>query len=282
MLLSEFLIAAVLAVYYRFRILRNPERRTLLYKFFLIAAAAWLVEETCILFYRFYSYSPDWSLFILDVPASIVLIWPAVIFSARDIGVRLAGRKSNLVPLIAAGVVWTDASLIEPIAVHAGLWHWNPSGVLNVPLIGIFGWAYFTLFCILACDQRGSQTAFAVLRVLLAAAACHLALISTWWTAFKWVEAPVDRTFAVATAWAVSLFLSYILFRLGAGYRIEKKILLQRLPASLFIFGLLASADIDRLLSSYAAAFTLPYLTILAQQYAFSRSTDKKEYRASN
>ena len=34
---------------------------------------------------------------------------------------------------------------LEVVAVRAGLWQWSERGITGVPLIGIFGWAYFAL-----------------------------------------------------------------------------------------------------------------------------------------
>ena len=51
----------------------------------LMALAGWLNEESCILLYRFYNYSPEWTISIAHVPLLVVLIWPLVIHSAWDL-----------------------------------------------------------------------------------------------------------------------------------------------------------------------------------------------------
>ena len=104
--------------------LRQAESRTeYLRRYGLLVLAAWVAEDSCIRCYGFYHYAPGWSLFVDQVPLAIVLIWPCVILSARE----LAG-----VPLIGAAIVLTDAGLIEPIAVQAGLWHWTEPGLFGV------------------------------------------------------------------------------------------------------------------------------------------------------
>ena len=52
-------------------------------------------------------------------------------------------RSSSRVALLGAAIVLADASLIEPIAVRAGLWRWTEPGLFAVPLVGIVGWAFF-------------------------------------------------------------------------------------------------------------------------------------------
>jgi hypothetical protein len=74
--------------------------------------------------------------------------------------------------------------------------------------------------------------------------------------------------FAVGTVWVFSLALVYTILRRRTGRRVQRKALLLRLPAALFVFLLLAlNAGGSGLLVVYALAFVPPYLTMMAQQY---------------
>lgn len=249
-------------------------------RFAFIAAAGWCAEETCILAYNFYSYSAAWRLFLIDVPLLIVLVWPAVIQSAWDLSLPLARLQVKRVPFIAAGIVGMDACLIEPVAVHAGLWHWTKPGIYDVPLIGLFGWACFAYLCIrVLCFQKRGVAAGAVTGglMVLAVFGLHLVLLCTYWGVFKWMEAPLNPIFIAAAAWGISIGLSCVIVRSDLAFRIEEKTLLIRIPAALFIFGLLAvSADTDMVLPIYAVAFAVPYLTVMMKQYRPLKGTPVK------
>lgn len=267
----EFVAFLIITVFYLFRILGYPERKRTLIRLTLIATASWCAEETCILSYGFYSYCTNWRLSLLDVPILIMLVWPAVIQSAWDLASQIAARKVKLVPIIAAGIVWTDAFLIEPVAVNAGLWHWNRPGIYHVPLIGLFGWAYFAYLCVLVFDLKDRKvvsSAFNRVSVVLPVLGSHLMLLCTWWALFKWIDTPLNTIFVAGIAWGLSICLSGAIFRSNLAFRIEKTTLLSRIPAAMFIFGLLAvPADTDRYLVIYAVAFVLPYLTLMVKQY---------------
>ena len=246
----------------------NNEGNITFIRFALIAAASWITEETCILLYRFYGYSPGWRFFLSNVPIIVIVIWPAVIHSARNLAIQLVGRDRKRVPFLAAGIVWTDASLIETVAVSADLWHWNEPGIFNVPLIGIFGWAFFAFLCILVFEvtdrknlSRGLRILFSVIPVV----GTHLLLVCTWWLVFRWINTPVDSTYAAGTAWSLSLLLVYGILKYQIEFRVETKALVLRLPAALLVFLLLAlSAGASKHLVVYAAAFVPPYLALMA------------------
>ena len=276
----EFVAFLIATVYSLFRILGYPERKRTLIRLALIAAAGWCVEETCILSYGFYSYSTDWRLSLFNVPILIMLVWPAVIQSAWDLASQLAARKVKLVPVIAAGIVWTDACLIEPVAVNAGLWHWNRPGIYHVPLIGLFGWACFAYLCVRVLSLKDRNVVSGAVNrglMVLPVLGVHLMLLCTWWAVFKWIDTPLDPIVVAATAWGISICLSGAIFRSDLAFRIEKKTLLSRIPATLFIFGLLAvSADTDRYLSIYTVAFLLPYLTVMTKLYRSERKRKKR------
>ncbi len=271
MLLLQLTALALVLFYVLFRIIDQPEPWQFLTRFVLVLVACWMAEESCILLYKFYSYSPSWTLFLDKVPLLIILIWPVIIHSAWDLASQLLHPGHKLVPLAAGAIVCTDAALLEPVAVNAGLWSWSESGIFQVPLIGILGWGYFAFFCTLMLDwaKRANRLKGETLLLLLAAVAgTHLLLLTSWWGALRWVS-PVDsNVFAVGIVWLLSLALVCTILRRGTGRRVQRKALLLRLPGALFVFLLLAlNAGGSGLLVVYALAFVPPYLTLMAQQY---------------
>ncbi len=262
---------ALVTFYILFRIIDQAEPKPFLSRFAIVAAACWIAEESCILLYKFYGYSPSWRLFLDRVPLLIILIWPVIIHSAWDLASQLLRPGHKFVPLAAGALVCTDAALIEPVAVNAGLWFWNEPGIFHVPPIGILGWGYFAFFCTLMFQRTippNRSKGRALLLLLFPIFGTHLLLLGTWWGALRWVHTIVNPTLAVGTVWVVSLTLVFMILRRGTGRRVEKKALLLRLPAALFVFLLLVlNAGGSALLVIYALAFVPPYLTLMAQQY---------------
>ena len=271
MLIGQIAALFVIALYLVFRTMEHPRPGHLLFRLALISAASWMAEESAILLYNFYTYNPAKSLFLGRVPLLVIVIWPLIIHSAWDLASQLVRSNSPLVPLAAAAIVFTDASLIEPVAVNAGLWSWNEPGIFSVPPIGILGWAYFALLCVFFLERGGRQSRAAwsdLLILVVPVLGTHLLLLGTWWGALRWVNMPVNPVAVAGIAWAVSLFLVAAFLRNGTGKRINKKALLLRLPAALFFFIWFAlTANGLELLVVYAIAFVPPYLTIMTQQY---------------
>lgn len=262
---------ASIAVYVVGRGLGEVRPADFFLRFVLLAGAAWLAEETCILLYGFYAYSPKWNLFLGHVPAVVVAAWPAVVVSARDLTSQLMDPKNRLMPLAAAALVGADAALIEPVAVNAGLWSWQAPGIFGVPPIAILGWAYFALGCNLLLTRYegermsgGRALALLVLPGLLA----HALLLATWWGALRWVSGPVNPALATGAAWAVSLVFVWVVVKNGAHRALEPRTLWLRLPAAALIFALLFSkASGAYMLVPYALAFAPPYLALLGRRY---------------
>jgi hypothetical protein len=271
MLLLQLTALALVVFYVGFRIIDQPQPRQFLVRFALVLVACWMAEESCILLYKFYSYSPDWSLFLDKVPLLIVLIWPVIIHSAWDLASQLLHPGHKFVPLATGAIVCSDAALLEPVAVNAGLWSWSEPGIFHVPLIGIVGWGYFAFCCTLmfhwAMGPRPSK-GWTLLFLLAAVVGTHLLLFTSWWGALRWVNRFNSNIFAVGIVWALSIALVCTILRRGTGRRVQRKALLLRLPAALFVFLLLAlNAGGSALLVVYALAFVPPYLTTMAQQY---------------
>ncbi len=253
MLGLELVCAAIVTLY-------AVARRDALPQLLLLAVAGFIGEDSVIRAYGFYSYSPRWDLFVDRVPLLIALIWPVVIHSAWSLARRL-GPRGRWAPLIGAGLVLADASFIEPIAVHAGLWSWTEPGLFAVPPIGILGWAYFAGAAML-CLERARPLA----AVVAAPLATHVLLVTTWWGAFRWLSRPLPAWPLVAVTWVVLGTLAVWALRLrpGRGSPAFRKELLLRGPGAAFFFVLLFMSARDQpSLCIYSAAFAPPYLALL-------------------
>jgi len=251
MIALELACAAIVALYV-------AARRDAMLALALLAVAGFLGEDSVIRAYGFYYYSPRWHLFLDRVPLMIVLIWPIVIHSAWSLARRLSPRA--WAPLVGAGIVLADASLIEPIAVHAGLWTWTEPGLFAVPPIGILGWAYFA-GAAMACLERARPLA----AVVVAPLATHVMLVASWWLAFKWLSRPLPPWPFVVAAWVVLGLLAVAAVRVPKRHEPAfRNDLLLRGPGAAFFFVLLGLYGRDLpSLCVYSLAFAPPYLTLL-------------------
>lgn len=281
-LFIELAALSIVAIYVVSHTLGQPERGPFLIRIVLVSAASWIAEESCILLYEFYGYSSNWSLFLAHVPVLVIVIWPIIVHSAWDLASQILRPGHRLVPLAAAAIVLTDASLIEPVGVRTGLWSWNQPGIFDVPPIGILGWAYFALLCILlfeAGKRRNGTKRFNLLILVLPVIGTHLLLLITWWGAFRWVKIAVDPRLAAGCTWALSLFLVYAILKHRTGTRVKRKTLLLRLMGALFFFTWFAlNAGDSTLLILYGVAFAPPYLTLMTQQYLVSSPVRIREH----
>jgi hypothetical protein len=271
----ELVALSIIAIYIVVYTLGQPEKREFFIRLVLVSAASWIAEESCILCYRFYSYSPTWSLFLADVPLLVIVLWPIIVHSAWDLASQMLRPGQRFLPLLAAAIVFTDALLLEPVGVHIGLWSWKEPGIFEVPPIGVLGWAYFAFLCMLHFGKgrrRNGTRRIDLLIPVTSVLGTHLLLLITWWVAFRWVKITVDPRLAVGVAWMVSIFLVYTILRNRTGTRVAKRTLWLRLLGALFLFTWLAlSADDSKLLIAYAIAFAPPYLTLMALQYVLHR-----------
>lgn len=244
---------------------RTSGRARFLVRLFVTAVAAWLCEETCIRFYGFYSYHADWSIFVGSVPLMVLIIWPVVIHSAGDLAGRLCRTNRWVVPA-AGALVFTDAALIEPVAVQAGLWRWTEPGVFNVPPIGILGWALFAALCaaVFSRNQRkGRNLWFDLSAIPISLVGCHLLLLAAWWFALRWVNVSLPCWGCASVAWAAGLYLTWRAWRARAGNRVGLIPLLVRVPAALFFMTLLVMYCTEvPYLVPYVLAFVPPYLAL--------------------
>ena len=264
-----------------------PRRDVYLWRFFALAAASWIAEDTCIRLYGFYAYDPQWWWFIDQMPLLIALIWPSVILSAWEVAWSLSRHEDRKTPLLAGLFVLADASLIEPISVQAGLWRWFEPGLFNVPPIGIIGWAVFATFCLLIFDRsdRLRKPFWSDLHVLwLAPLGVHLSLIALWWGALRWVNHTIPPWPVIGLAWAVAFGLALWAWRDGARHRILPHAINARIIPATFFFGLLAAYSSGaRPLVFYALAFAPPYLALtswVALKKLFQRRLRQQEQRS--
>jgi len=271
MLIGQIVALSLVVFYLIFRSVEQPRPGHFIFRLALVSAASWMAEESSILLYNFYNYNPAKSIFLGHVPALVIVIWPAIIHSAWDLASQILRSNSRYVPLAAAAIVLTDASLLEPVSVNADLWFWNEPGIFEVPPIGILGWAYFAFLCILLFDRGNRQknvTWQDLLILVIPVLGSHLLLLVTWWGALRWVNMPVNSMAAAGVIWAVSLFLVVAIIRNQTGKRVNKKALLLRLPAAAcFFLWFAVTPKCSEWLMVYAVAFVPPYLTLMVQQY---------------
>lgn len=265
----ELACVAILAVY----LAAHARRRGLLSDAALVAGSALIGEDTCIRAYGFYQYAPGWDVFVDKVPALIVLIWPAVVLSGREVARALLGpeRASRTLPLVlATGIAVTfDALLIEPIAVRAGLWSWNEPGIFDVPLIGILGWGFYAAAMTACLEHLRGRARLATL--VLAPAATHAALLGAWWGLLRWIGCwPVNAWTAALVVLAVALVFSALVVSRRA--TLPWRELGPRAAATAFFAALLLRCWGDAALALYAVSFTPPHLVLVAYSVRAARA----------
>jgi carotenoid biosynthesis protein len=287
----ELVCLAIVATYVLARLARAGDaaaRHAFTVRFATLAVASFVGEDTVIRAYGFYAYATGWSARLDQVPLVIVLVWPVVIDSAASLArAVLGGGRAHAprVALLGAAIVLADASLIEPIAVRAGLWRWIEPGLFAVPIVGIVGWAFFAWAAILVLERAPAAARLAV--VVLAPVATHVLVVASYWVLFRWIAGERSTGAATALVWGTSVVVSSMVARASARGRglatVPLAELLLRLPGAAFFFVLLgmtssaprgfAAPDLRAYatpvaggfaLLVYAAAFAPPYLTALA------------------
>ena len=268
MITIELACLAIVALYLAAALARVEDRAVYLRRFVLLVAASWIAEDSCIRLYGFYSYHAGWWPFVDQVPLPIVIIWPVVILSAGELAGCLLRPGPLSTSLAGGATVLSDAALIEPVAVRAGLWTWSEPGFFGVPIIGVLGWGLFAAVCLALFargQRRGAPTLVDELPVLLGAPpGVHAALVALWWAGLRWLTLPLPGWPAAALAWGCSLALVVLALRSRARRRVPLAALLTRVPAAGFFFVLLAlHGRGDRALVAYALAFAPPYLALI-------------------
>ena len=248
-----------------------------------IGLGAVLTEHSCIAAYGFYGYDAGWHGWAGHVPLLVAAIWVVVVLSADDIAaaIRQPARSQVGHAALVGALVVADASLVEPIATHVGLWTWSEPGVFGVPWIGILGWGYFagaTTFWGRALapaaaeptpSHAGAAHALqatgvrAVAVALASTATTHVLLLATWWGGLRWLgrgAAPVDGV--AGTAWALAAVA--VVTIVGRGVGVPVSLLAPRLAPAAFFLGLLVAVPAGHALSWYALAFVPPWVALAA------------------
>ncbi len=269
----ELACFTIVLLYVALRVRRADAPARVVSRLALLAVAGWVGEDSVIRAYGFYSYSREWSVFLDRTPLLIVLIWPVVVDSAGELARRLVGARAAWLPIVGGAIVLADASLIEPIAVHARLWSWTEPGLFDVPLVGILGWAFFATAALAWLERRDGRAHAGV--VLAAPIATHALLVSSWWIAFKWMNGPIASWAGVVAVWPVLALAGAVAWRIQLRARVPLPVLAMRLPGAAFFFFLLAlyGRD-DTALVAWTLAFVPPYLALVrvARADALSRS----------
>jgi hypothetical protein len=249
----------------------EPVPSSLLLDYVSLAVAGFLGEESCIVFYRYYTYSDSWHARLHHVPLLVPLIWPLVILSARDTVTAVWPARSSAaaparsrwlspalrVGLVTGMVVIFDAALIEVLSVRAGYWWWAEPGHLGVPIVGILGWGFFAAPAMALLSTRYR---FRHLALLLAAPlATHALLLVTWWGFFRWFLRRDLGELSLIGLGSLSLFAAtVVLFR---GRLLPLVVAAPRLAATalfVVVFWLVARDSIALWICLGAAA--LPYV----------------------
>jgi hypothetical protein len=258
-LLSVVVIAATLAAMARRRG-STGGWQVLLQDYAALALAGWIGEESCILLYRHYAYADGWHLRLHEVPLLVPLIWPLVILSAREVCSGLfPSATQRWRPLIVGAIVVIDASMVEVLAVRAGMWRWAEPGHLGVPLIGILGWGFFAAAAelVLGSDRKERRA----LVIVAAPALTHLALVLVWWGGLRWIaRGSLEPASLVAVAALSVLATALVIARRRAGHAIERAVAGPRVFAAALFFALLVStAARDLPLWAHVVAVAVPY-----------------------
>lgn len=266
MMIFQIAAFCIVFIYFLYWYARENDPKSFFLKFTAISTASWIVEETSIRIYHFYQYSPDWNVFIGHVPILVILVWPLVIHSAWELASQLLSENKQHAHLAAAFIIWIDASLIETISVRAGFWSWNGAGILGVPLIGIFGWAYFSFLSIFILRQKGvRETKIAKTFFILIFTVCgsHVLIVATWWLIFRWILFPINTVFITAVAWFISILLIYFIHRKNLGINMDSKILIIRVPPAALFFILYLKGSPDTFYTAYAFSFAFAYFFLI-------------------
>ena len=264
MIALELVCLAIVVLYVAARFVRasdRGERMAFGARFAMLVLASFAGEDTVIRAYGYYAYASGWSARLDHVPVVIVLVWPVVIDSAAMLARAMAGAGASTlrVATLGAVIVLADASLIEPIAVRAGLWRWTEPGLFDVPLVGIVGWAFFAWAAILVLEHAVWRAgAFAL--VVVAPLATHALILASWWSVFRWTQGARSGTTAAALVWVLSLAMAIRIARARGSVRVPISELLLRLPGASFFFVLLATSSPDPALVAFAIAFAPPYM----------------------
>lgn len=255
----EFIQTAsiVLAVSYVYFICyKKQDYKIVLWNFTLLLACSWLGEQSVITFYDFYSYSEQW-IKLGDVPVAVAMIWPFLIVTARNLFNSLDLSVANKALLVAV-VIFLNALFVEAIAVKLGLWAWHVEGVLLwFPLIGVVGWGLYAFF-VEYWKAKNNKLYFVLVLLSL-----HAALVTLWWSSFRWFSFPVEVT--LVPVFSSLIVIGMICYRKKLSVSNEGMLHLafMGLGFLIFVFTSLRFDRSDVFLLSHIAWVSLPYFTLI-------------------
>jgi len=252
---------------------RSTPWQRLLTDYFLLAGAGFIGEESAITLYRYYTYADGWDLRVLDVPLLVPLIWPLVILSARGVSRGLFPKASlSQAAAITAAIVVFDASLVEVVAVRAGLWSWDEGGHLGVPLIGILGWGFFAYGAERVMGRLVSLPGRAAVLVL-APLIAHALIALSWWGCLRWMgRGALGDASLVALVIIASGLTAWVVRARRMGRRIPFEVAWPRVFAAALFFALLVSAaPTDLRLWLHVTCAAMPYM--IATRWPARRGT---------
>ncbi len=258
MLLLEVACVAIVAAYF----VAHRHDASLRRDAVILGVAALVGEDSMIRAYGHYAYAAGWHLRVDQVPVLIPAIWAPVVLSARAVARALAPGATPLREALLVGALVTfDASLIEPIAVRAGLWSWAEAGVFAVPVAGLVGWGLFAFSATwLLATLRGAMR---WLTVPLSVLATHALLLASWWGALRWVaRGALPWTACVAVLAVATGVYTAAVWRRGA--TLPWRELVPRAVATGF-FAVLLAPRVDVALGVWAALFTPPWMVLCAR-----------------
>ncbi len=223
-----------------------------------LAVAAWIGEQSAISLYHYYSYDiGGWHVLIGDVPLAVVLIWPMLLLSTREL-LRRLGRRGGRAAFLGAGLTFLEATFVEVVCVDAGLWRWEGAGILGVPIIGVVGWSAFALGAFLTLEAGR-----VFLAPLAAPVALHLALPAVWHAGLSRVSsAALPNSAVLLGEGLVALVLGIGALRIRNRADIGMSEVLPRVAAAELILLLLPVAGASLSVVAFAAVFSLPYLAL--------------------
>jgi hypothetical protein len=260
--LFEPLCIAIIAITLAMMARQRPWKE-LLADYAALAVAGWVGEHTCVTWYEYYGYAPMWHGRLGAVPVMVPLIWPLVIMSARDVVRSIAPQAGRWAPILVGALVVFDASLVEVIAVRAGLWRWAEPGHLGVPVLGIIGWGFFAALAHVALERPLVQRPLAL---VIALVGTHLLILAAWWGLFRWVIRGDHGDASLVGLCVLSLAaLAGGLYAVRAGGALPLAVGAPRMAAAALFFALLVKvAPDDVRLWIHVACVAVPYLVVTA------------------
>lgn len=262
----EALCLGIVALWIALRTPMATDRGRFFGQIGLVMALAWVGEQSCISLYGFYGYAPRWWWMLGDVPLTVVLIWPVVVLSARDVVLAMVGPRPLRVGLACLLVITADAAFIEPAAVHSALWYWTQPGVFGVPPVGIAGWGVFGGLMAgalqwLEAEKRGPIAHGAAAVAVLAG--MHLGLLALWWGGLRWLSAPIADLVAAMAVGVMAVGVCVWLWR--SGRTAPRRLVLLRMPGALFFAVLLTLSWPPVGLALWLAALSLPWALLVVR-----------------